>query len=112
MLKNEDMVEGQKIVNPRDGSGEISIKTLVEGAFFGNKINGFFINNLSKGSLIGIHDHRENQEVYFIISGKGKYYDNGKWIFYRKNDLLLCDVGESHGMKALEDTKFMAFIVN
>ena len=54
---------------------------------------------LEPGSSIGIHTHKQNEEIYVIISGQGLYTDNnGESYPVAPGDLTLTRKGESHGL--------------
>jgi len=54
---------------------------------------------LDPGSSIGYHEHSDNEEVYFIMSGSGLYTEEGEKMDVQAGDLLLCRTGHSHGIK-------------
>jgi mannose-6-phosphate isomerase-like protein (cupin superfamily) len=51
------------------------------------------------GSSIGIHQHGNNEELYFVLSGEGKMSVNGEEYAIRSGDLILNKVGWSHGLR-------------
>jgi mannose-6-phosphate isomerase-like protein (cupin superfamily) len=55
--------------------------------------------SLEKGASVGYHTHKDNEEVYTIISGSGTYTDDGKDIDAKPGDVFLCRKGHSHGLK-------------
>lgn len=68
---------------------------------------------LEEGCSLGIHPHNGESETYFILCGKGLYYDNGKEYEVTAGDVLFCDDGESHGLEntGSTDLKFVALIL-
>lgn len=54
---------------------------------------------LDPGATIGCHKHAEDEEVYFIMSGKGLYTEDGESLSVSAGDVLLCRRGGSHGLK-------------
>lgn len=54
---------------------------------------------LDPGSSIGCHKHARDEEVYFIMSGKGLYTEEGETAEVTAGDVLLCRQGNSHGIK-------------
>lgn len=54
---------------------------------------------LEPGSSIGCHKHADDEEVYFIMSGKGLYSEDGASLAVSAGDVLLCRQGRSHGLK-------------
>lgn len=112
IIKNKD-IHCTMEEKPRNGKGISFSQKFIDENYFKNKINGFYKNSLQVNSEIGIHKHTDNQEVYFIINGNGQYYENNSWIDVEKGDLLLCNIGETHGLKNTCNTEleFIAFII-
>lgn len=54
---------------------------------------------LEPGASISFHEHAENEEVYFIMSGKGIYTEGNESIEVSAGDITLCRKGCSHGME-------------
>ncbi len=99
---------------PRAGRGTIKGYRYLTAEEMKNKTTGFYINELMPGSEIGFHQHLGNEEVYFILSGKGVVNDNGVESEVKAGDMVFTQSGESHGMKNIgeENLKFAAFIIN
>ena len=58
------------------------------------------VNELAPGAVLPWHEHAEDEEVYFIISGQGSYLDNGKKPHQvKRGDVTLCLKGEKHGLE-------------
>ena len=53
---------------------------------------------LVPGAAIGKHTHTGDFEVYYILSGKGMYDDNGTEVEVGPGDVMLCRDGESHSL--------------
>ena len=69
---------------------------------------------LDKGCEVGLHDHPDDDEVYYVISGKGLYNDgDGNWVEVCPGDSTLCGNGGWHAMKNVEDEPlvFLAVVV-
>lgn len=68
---------------------------------------------LKPGEEIKIHEHIGEYEVYYLISGKGIYTENGKENIIEKGNVTYCKNGSSHGLKNIgEDVlEFIALIV-
>lgn len=54
---------------------------------------------LDEGGSIGYHLHKDDEEVYFIMSGEGLYSEEGEEVKVGAGDVLLCTRGRSHGLK-------------
>ena len=54
---------------------------------------------LEKGCSIGNHEHINEAEYYFIISGTGIVNDNGKELQVKAGDAIITPDGSSHSIK-------------
>lgn len=62
---------------------------------------------LEPGASIGYHKHSGNEEVYFIISGEGRYTEDDRSIKVSAGDALLCREGHSHGLENTGDERLL-----
>ena len=53
---------------------------------------------LDPGASVGYHKHAGTEEVYFIMSGKGLYTEDGQECQALPGDVFLCREGCSHGI--------------
>ncbi|MDL2273123.1 cupin domain-containing protein [Oscillospiraceae bacterium OttesenSCG-928-G22] len=58
---------------------------------------------LEKGSSIGYHVHEGEYELYHILSGEGRYDDNGTDVTLRAGDTAFCPSGEGHSIECAGD---------
>ena len=66
-------------------------------------------------SSIGWHQHRDDTEPYFIISGKGVFIDNdGSKTEVTSGDICVIEVGQFHSIEnnTDEDLVLIALVVN
>jgi len=83
------------------GKGEIHITRLLEAGQFQSKGRLFAHNKLRPNSSVGLHEHKGDFEVFYILSGEGIVDDNGSKAPVKAGDVILTGNGESH---ALENT--------
>ena len=59
-----------------------------------------------------IHEHHGDAEIYYFISGKGQYTDNGEVTIIEPGDFTITYDGESHGITNIgdEDLVFLAIL--
>lgn len=95
------------------GPGELHSNILLKADEFFNKGRLFNHCTLHPGEAIGVHPHNNEFEVYYILSGKGLYNDNGTEKVITTGDLTICYSGEKHGLKndSDEDLTFIALII-
>ncbi len=68
---------------------------------------------LKKGAFIGTHVHKDNEDAYLIISGKGVFTDgNGNAWIAGPGDMTIARPGQAHGLANLfdEDLVFLDII--
>ena len=98
---------------PRGGEGFINAFSYLKDEELTNSMKGFNVMSLEVGASIGYHQHVSDEEIYFIISGKGLVKDNDTEMEVSTGDLIYTKDGEFHGMKNIgdEELNFVAFIV-
>lgn len=90
-------MENEIKVNMRGGEKETKISHFLK-AELPNHIRLMGLITLIPGASIGEHVHEKESEVFYIISGNGKYLDEGKWIDIQTGDVLLCKSGGMHSL--------------
>lgn len=68
---------------------------------------------LKKGCEIGYHEHHDEGEAYYILSGKGIYEEDKQTIEVEAGDVTFCEDGHAHGLKNVseEDLEMIALIL-
>lgn len=74
----------------------------------------FALLTLAPGCSIGVHPHNGESETYYILSGVGRYNDNGTDVTVQTGDCAYCPSGECHGLANLTDEPlvFVSLIIN
>ncbi len=82
------------------GEGTITITHILErgGADFLGKGRTFARFLIPPGSSIGEHSHTGENEIYYVLSGHGKYCDNGQWIQIAPGDVMILKSNDSHAV--------------
>ena len=114
MIKRASEFDREVIPNFCGGEGDTVIETGIHGGDAKSKVCACCTVRLEKGCEVGIHDHPDDDEIYYVISGKGLYNDgDGKWVEVFPGDVTLCGNGGSHAMKNVEDEPlvFLAVVV-
>lgn len=112
MITHFNNINPMEVAAPRNGRGTAfnfpyEILKEIEG-----KVKAFNHMRLEKDSAIGYHQHIDDLEIYIITDGVGIYNDNGSEVEVGKNDVMLCNKGEYHGLASKNGTlDFIAVIV-
>ena len=98
MVLKFDLINPMEMDAPRDGKGKAFSfpYDILKG--LDGKIKAFNHMRLEENSAIGYHQHIDDLEIYVITEGHGIYNDNGKEVEVTKNDVMLCNKGEHHGL--------------
>lgn len=59
------------------------------------------------GVSIGVHEHQHNEEIYYLVSGKGILTYDGKEYEMNAGDISLCQIGHTHSFTATEDSRLI-----
>ena len=99
----------ERIENMAGGQGHVLIKRLLNE----KQLNGKCGLTLEPGCSLGYHEHHNESETYYILSGKGIYSDNGTLRMVKAGDVTFTPDGQGHGMTNTgdEDLVFMALII-
>ncbi|HMN12510.1 MAG TPA: cupin domain-containing protein [Bellilinea sp.] len=113
MIKKGNTLVTNTSAASHGGTGNIDRTPLLQPDEFYNK--GRLLNHmhLAAGSSVGGHAHKDEQEIYYIISGKGTYDDNGTLVDIEAGDVTVCPPGSTHGIRADkgEDLNLIALIL-
>lgn len=89
---------------PFGGASEITVRSLLNGPEeMGRKGRVFGHTTVYPGSEIGYHVHHGDSETYYILSGRGRYNDNGTITEIGAGDVAYCAPGEGHGLACIGD---------
>ena len=99
---------------PYGGAGHVLVEALLDEEGLGRAGKLFAKVTLKPGFEVGHHEHHDEMEAYYILSGTGMYEDNGQAIPVEPGDVLYCDNGHGHGIKntGTVDLVFIALILN
>ena len=86
-----------------DGVGTVDCKSLLDG-LESRKFGFMHCDDMKAGVTIGVHEHKDTEEIYYLVSGKGILTFDGVEYDMGPGDISLCGWGHSHGFAAVEDS--------
>ena len=98
MVINRNEMKVEDMERMRDGEGTARLTYLLDGSTQKNA-RLFAEVTLNPGCSIGYHQHKNETEYYFIISGTGTVSDNGKDVEVKPGSAMITGNGESHSIK-------------
>ena len=112
MIRKNSELQPQIKESLRGGEGSASLKMILSA---GENPHCSMVANitLAPGCSIGEHDHVEDAELYYILSGKAQANDNGKIKELSAGDAMWTANGERHSIKnhTEEDLVLLAVVV-
>lgn len=114
MVRNKEEVDSIRKPSPFAGKGEITVRSLLGGSEeMYEKGRVFAHTTVYPGSAIGYHVHEHESETYYILSGTGKFNDNGIEKIVKAGDVTFTGDGEGHSIEAIgsEPVEMIALIL-
>jgi len=98
--------------NDKTGLGNFEIAHMLVGDELPKNMKLNAVVTIKPGEVCAAHPHHGDSEIYYILSGKAEYDDNGKTYFLEPGDTTVAYDGESHAIKNAGDTDlvFLAII--
>lgn len=113
MIKHAKDLHSEVSAKRFGGKGEIHITRLLEIDQFQGKGRLFAHNKIRPNSSLGLHQHKGDFEVFYILSGEGIVDDNGSKSPVKKGDVILTGNGESHSIEntSSTDLEYIALVL-
>ena len=67
----------RRVENMAGGEGHVIIKEILDEKALNGKCGLYAEVTLEHGCSLGYHEHHNESETYYILSGEGEYNDNG-----------------------------------
>ena len=103
MVKRRSSYEVKINEKMRGGEGSVKMEQLLTPDELNNKGRLYARITIEPGSSIGHHIHEGEIEAYHVISGEGRYDDNGETVTVYPGDTTYTPNGEGHSMKSVGD---------
>ena len=99
--KNKDIIP--RAIGPcHDGQGTLMCKSLL-GGMDSKYFRYMHSDDIPAGVSIGLHLHEKNEEIYYLVSGKGILTYDDKTYEMKAGDISLCTPGHSHAFEAVDN---------
>lgn len=96
--KGRENIKAEKISGSHGGNGTCMVRTLLTDEF-GSSLSYVREIKLHPYSTIGVHPHHGDEEIYYIISGRGVMNVNGEEEEVGPGDIVLVKSGSTHGLR-------------
>ena len=102
-IRKDSEIEWLQFDECHEGNGVLNCKSLLDG-LDSAKFGFMHRDEMAKGVSIGVHEHKDSEEIYYLVSGKGVLTYDGEEYEMLPKDISLCNIGHSHGFLATEDS--------
>ncbi|MDD5968684.1 MAG: cupin domain-containing protein [Candidatus Fimousia sp.] len=103
----------ERVEHMAGGEGHVIIKRILGEKELNGKCRMYAQVTLEPGCSLGYHEHHNESETYYILSGQGEYNDNGTTRPVAAGDVTFTPDNCGHGLANTGDTDlvFMALII-
>lgn len=98
MVKSSEQLKLELREHMRGGNGSVEILHWLERDEYNGKARLLAKITLHEGCSIGLHQHNNEEEIFYIISGTGSFDDNGVQKAVKAGDVTVTGDGQSHSI--------------
>ncbi|HBF36690.1 MAG TPA: cupin [Firmicutes bacterium] len=110
LRKNEEMtIEVRERM--RGGVGEIQIKNLFQDGDLKGKTRLVAEITIPVGGSIGFHQHDQEEEIFYFVSGMGRVKDQDEWKEINIGDALVTGGGKGHSVENIGNVPLVLMAV-
>ena len=93
-----------------NGKGAISFREIFDKNDFKSSLQFLHETSIMPNSTIGYHKHSGNEEIYYIVEGKGLMEVDGEEKVVGHGDAVITHSGSSHGLKNIGDKELKILV--
>jgi len=96
MIRKEEIEYSE---NRCGGNGTLTVHKLMTGEDLNGHGMGVNLIEFPPGSSIGLHQHVDSTEQYYVLEGEGLFWHNAEKIPIKKGETGIMVSGEQHGIE-------------
>ena len=104
MIKTVNEMVKELRENMRNGKGQVEVMHIFNKDEMKGKVRMFAKVTIEPGCSIGMHEHVDEEEVYYIINGTATVNDNGNIKEVKAGDAVITGGGASHSIENTGNT--------
>lgn len=102
MIRRQSEFKKEERREMRGGSGVVKIENIwKKGDGLNSNVRMYSKLILEPGTSIGYHVHENEEEIFFVVSGRAEADDNGVKVVLETGDSIVTHGGEGHAVAAL-----------
>lgn len=98
MLAINDTTGLAHVYGMHEGSGPVHYKRLINGGMLDGQIAGMDFASLPPGSVIGMHEHPDNSEMWVVLDGRGHVQYEDTPVLMQSGQVMYTPDGGRHSM--------------
>lgn len=99
MIKRANEMVKEIIEQMRGGKGSVEILHIFKQEELKGKARLCAKITIAPGSSIGLHQHDNEEEIFYVVKGKGMVNDNGTLTEVKAGDAIITGNGASHAVE-------------
>lgn len=99
MIRKNVLAAAKELRRAHQGAGRIRFTRPFQEGDFESSLSFVDYVEIPPGASIGVHRHGNNEEIYFIVEGRGVMTTNGESEAVSTGDLIVNRAGWSHGLR-------------
>lgn len=113
MIRSASQMKEETREQMRGGKGAVGIRHLFEPGEYKGHARLLARVTLPPGASIGLHEHKEEEELFYIVKGRGLVTDEGKTREVGPGDAIMTGGGNSHAIENVgsEELELVAVIL-
>ncbi|MBN1674792.1 MAG: cupin domain-containing protein [Kiritimatiellae bacterium] len=102
-------IETEQVAGSHGGDGTCAVRTLLS-TEFASPLRYVREIVLPARASVGVHEHRGDEEIYYIVAGSGTMTVDGEERRVVPGDIVLTQSGSSHGLRNDADADLKFFV--
>ncbi len=113
MIKDVSQMESEIRSQMRGGSGDVTIQHVFKADELLGASRLVAKITLQPGCSVGLHEHDQEEEIFYIMKGRGRVVDAGEVREVTPGDAVLTGNGNNHSIENIgnDDLEFFAVIL-
>lgn len=98
MIRRKEECQNEVRVAMREGPGQVLVTSLASKEEMYENARMYSTLHFEKGCGIGMHEHNNESEIFYIVRGTLKYYEDDKEYILKPGDVAILEGGHSHSI--------------
>lgn len=112
MIRRENEFQQEERFEMRGGNGTVKIQHIwKKGDGLNANVRMYARLILEPSASIGYHVHENEEEIFYVVSGRAEADDNGTTVTLETGDSIVTRGGEGHAVKSIGDVPLVLLAI-